>query len=71
MLRKGTKIRWHWANGSATGTIEERFTQKVERTLKGATITRNATAKNPAFLIVQDDGTKVLKSRSEIERIKD
>lgn len=68
MLRKGTRVRWNWASGSATGKIVERFTSEVERTIKGAKITRKATRENPAFLIAQEDGAEVLKLQSEIER---
>ncbi|SDG37155.1 DUF2945 domain-containing protein [Pelagibacterium luteolum] len=67
-LRKGSKVRWHWSNGTATGKILERFTDEVERTIKGATIKRKATPDNPAFLIETEDGDRVLKSKSEVER---
>lgn len=67
-IRKGTIVSWNWANGTASGKVEERFTHRVERTIKGKTITRNATSAEPAFLIAQDDGDRVLKSLSEIKR---
>ncbi|NTE55958.1 HVA1 family protein [Agrobacterium tumefaciens] len=40
----------------------------IERTIAGSTIKRKASKDEPAFLIEQEDGTKVLKSRSELER---
>ncbi|RUT28210.1 DUF2945 domain-containing protein [Arsenicitalea aurantiaca] len=67
-LRKGTKVKWSWGKSTATGKITERFTKKVTRTLKGAEVTRDASTKEPAYLIEQEDGTKVLKSRSELSR---
>ncbi|MBT0670903.1 DUF2945 domain-containing protein [Novosphingobium profundi] len=66
--RKGTRVRWNWGDGTATGTISERFEQRVARKLKGARIVRNATQENPAYLIEQEDGAQVLKSASELER---
>ena len=65
-LRKGSKVSWNWGNGTGSGKIVERFTEPVSRTIKGSTIKRDATSKEPAYLIEQDDGDRVLKSRSEL-----
>ena len=67
-FRKGDKVRWNWSQGTATGTIEERFERRVQRTLKGSKIVRNGTRTNPAYLIEQDDSDKVLKRGSELSR---
>ncbi|MBN8932952.1 MAG: DUF2945 domain-containing protein, partial [Rhizobium pusense] len=48
--------------------ILEVFTEDVERTISGSTIKRKASKDEPAYLIEQEDGGKVLKSRSELER---
>jgi hypothetical protein len=66
-LRKGSTVRWHWASGTATGKISERFERRVTRTIKGKRIARNGTPDNPAYLIEQDDGARVLKRGSELE----
>jgi hypothetical protein len=66
-LHKGTKVTWNWAGSTAEGTIVERFTDKVTRSIKGAEVTRNASQEEPAFLIRQEDGDEVLKSASELE----
>jgi hypothetical protein len=65
---KGEKVRWHWASGSATGTIADAFERRVQRTLKGSKIVRNGTRDNPAYLIEQDDGDRVLKRGSELSK---
>lgn len=65
-FRKGSKVSWTWGAHSASGKIVERFTKKVTRTIKGTEITREASAKEPAYLIEQDDGDRVLKGRSEL-----
>ncbi len=67
-FRKGTRVTWKWGAHTAEGRIAERFTSDVERTIKGETIKRKASAKEPAYLIEQDDGGRVLKSKSEISR---
>ncbi|MTE00854.1 DUF2945 domain-containing protein [Paracoccus sp. YIM 132242] len=67
-FRVGTAVEWDWGKGTATGTITESFTEPVERTIKGATIKRNADPENPAYLIEQDDGDRVLKSHSELRK---
>lgn len=66
--RVGTKVRWKWGGGSATGKVQESFTRRVQRTIDGSEITRNADDDNPAYLIEQDDGDRVLKSHSELEK---
>ncbi|RYE55457.1 MAG: DUF2945 domain-containing protein [Hyphomicrobiales bacterium] len=66
-FRKGSKVTWSWGANSAHGKIVERFVTKVTRTIKGTEVTREASRKEPAYLIEQDDGDKVLKSRSELK----
>ncbi|NRF09422.1 DUF2945 domain-containing protein [Agrobacterium pusense] len=66
--RKGTKVRWNSGTGTGEGKILEVFTEDVERTIFGSTIKRKASKDEPAYLIEQEDGGKVLKSRSELER---
>ena len=53
----------------AQGKVTEVHRAKVTRTIKGEQITRNATEDEPAYLIEQEDGSRVLKSRSEVESV--
>ena len=62
----GDQVSWNWGQGTATGTVVDVFTSRVEKTIKGSTITRNASTDNPAYLIEQDDGDRALKSHSEL-----
>lgn len=62
----GDTVAWDWGNGTGTGTIKQIYTDTVTKTIKGTDVTRNASADNPAYLIEQDDGDRVLKSSSEI-----
>lgn len=66
-LRKGTAVRWRWGAHQAEGKVAESFTRDVTRTIKGERIKRKASAEEPAYLIVQADGGRVLKSHSEVE----
>lgn len=66
-----TIVSWKWGDGSAEGKVKEVFTEKVTRTIKGNEVTRNADDDNPAYLIEQDDGDRVLKSHSELSREND
>ena len=59
-------VEWNWGNGTAVGQIEERFEREVKRTIEGTEVTRNGSEDNPAYLIKQDDGGKVLKLGSEL-----
>lgn len=65
-FRKGSKVSWTWGAHEAHGKIIERFTSRVTRTIKGTEVTREASPKEPAYLIEQEDGDHVLKSRSEL-----
>ncbi len=65
-FRKGAKVHWTWADDTAHGRIEERFERRVQRTFKGTKVVRNGSAANPAYLIVQKDGTKLLKLGKEL-----
>ncbi|RPD45309.1 DUF2945 domain-containing protein [Hymenobacter sediminis] len=70
IMRKGTQVTWKYGTGTATGKIEETHKESVTRKLQGAEITRHGTPDNPAFLIVQDNGDKVLKLQSEVKPAK-
>lgn len=64
--RTSQHVEWSWGNGTAKGQIEERFEREVSRTIKGSEITRKGTEDDPAYLIKQEDGDKVLKLGSEL-----
>lgn len=66
-IRKGTEVRWQWGAHSATGKVVEIHHDRVTRALGGSEITRNGSEENPAYLIEQEDGSRVLKLRSEID----
>ena len=65
---KGTRVRWKWGSGTAAGTVRDVFTERVTRQIEGSEITRDADAENPAYLIEQEDGDRVLKSHSELQK---
>ncbi|WP_223648507.1 DUF2945 domain-containing protein [Hymenobacter psoromatis] len=65
-MRKGTKVSWKYGTGTATGKIESIHKEHTTRKIKGSDITRNGTADDPALLIVQENGDKVLKLQSEV-----
>tara|TARA_R110001606_G_C15002277_1_gene607270 strand:+ start:241 stop:453 length:213 start_codon:yes stop_codon:yes gene_type:complete len=69
MIKEGTQVKWKWGNGKATGKVQETYTKKVTKTIKGNEVTRNGEAGNKALYIRQDDGDYVLKSESEVERL--
>ncbi|MGB3801452.1 MAG: DUF2945 domain-containing protein [Lewinella sp.] len=68
MVREGSKVKWKWGNGTATGKVEETFTKEVTRTIEGNEVTRKGESGNKALLIKQDDGGKVRKLESEVEK---
>ena len=64
--RIGEWVEWNWGSGTAKGKVQERFTDKITRTIKGTDVTRDASDDNPAYMIEQEDGDRVLKSASEL-----
>lgn len=66
-FRKQQHVQWNFGNGTARGQIVDVFKEKVTKTIKGSKITRNASEDEPAYLIEQSDGDRVLKSESELE----
>lgn len=67
-FQKGQYVEWKWGGGSAKGKVTDHFTEKVTRTIEGNDVTRDADEDNPAYLIEQDDGSRVLKSESELSK---
>ena len=68
MVRKGTKVKWKWGNGTAEGKVIETYNKSVTRTIKGTEVTRKGEKGNKALYIKQDDGGHVLKSENEVKR---
>ena len=67
MIRSGSEVSWKWGSSTASGKVTEVHKEKVTRQSKGEKITRDGTDDNPAYVIEQEDGTTVLKLRSELQ----
>jgi hypothetical protein len=67
-IHKNDSVTWEWGNGTAKGKVESVSTEKTSIQSEGSHITRNASKDNPAIVIVQSDGTKVLKSARELKK---
>jgi hypothetical protein len=67
-MHKGQKVEWKWGNGTAEGKIVEVFHERVERKIKGQEVVRNGSKDDPAYLIEQQDGDRVLKLESELHK---
>jgi hypothetical protein len=63
-IRKGSKVTWKWGSSTAEGKVAEIHREKVTRQIKGEKITRDGSKDDPAYLIEQEDGGKVLKLKS-------
>ncbi|MBE7176935.1 MAG: DUF2945 domain-containing protein [Mucilaginibacter polytrichastri] len=67
-VQKGDKVHWKFGKSEAEGTVEKKHTSDTSIKSKGKTVKRKAGKKEPAIEIKQEDGTKVLKSESEIKK---
>ena len=66
-MRKGTQVSWKYGTGTATGKIESVHKEPVSRTIKGSEIHRNGSTDDPALVIMQENGDRVLKLKSEVK----
>ncbi|WP_026379601.1 hypervirulence associated TUDOR domain-containing protein [Afifella pfennigii] len=67
---KGQRVEWRWGEGRSKGRVIEIYTAPVKRSIEGHAITRPADEENPAYLIEQDDESRVLKSQNELLRVR-
>lgn len=65
-IRTGSPVSWDWGQGTASGKVQSIHCEEITRKIKGSEITRKGSQDNPAYLIEQEDGTEVLKLRSEL-----
>jgi hypothetical protein len=65
-MKNGDTVSWNWGEHTAEGKIVKKHTTPVTKTIKGTKVKRNASKETPAYEIKQDDGSKVLKSASEL-----
>ncbi len=68
MIQKGSVVQWNWGNGTAEGKVIETYAEEVEKQIKGQSVKRIGEKNNKALYIEQDDGSKVLKLESEVEK---
>lgn len=68
MIQKGSNVKWKWGNGIAEGKVIATYSKKVTKQIKGESITRNGEKDNKALYIAQEDGSKVLKLESEVDK---
>lgn len=68
MIREGSKVKWEWGNGTATGKVISTYTKEVTKQIDGSEITRKGEEGDKALYIEQEDGSKVLKLESEVEK---
>jgi hypothetical protein len=62
----GTHVTWAWGAHRAEGIVGQKFVRRVKRTIGGKVVVRNASDAEPAYLVHQAGGARVLKSGSEL-----
>ncbi|MCO5934088.1 DUF2945 domain-containing protein [Mucilaginibacter sp. RB4R14] len=67
-MKKGDTVNWKWGASEAEGKIEEKHTETVSKTIKGTKVKRKASKEEPAYEVKQANGSKVLKSESELKK---
>jgi hypothetical protein len=67
-MKKGETVHWNWGKSEAEGNVKEKFSEPVEKKIKGTKVKRKASKENPAYLIEQENGSQVLKSEKELKK---
>ena len=67
-MKKGETVHWQWGSSEAEGKITKEHTEPITKTIKGSKVKRNASKDEPAYEIKQENGSKVLKSGSELKK---
>lgn len=63
---KGDPVKWNWGDGEGEAKVSEVHAERVERQINGKKQTRNGSGDNPAYVLEQENGQKVLKLHSEL-----
>lgn len=66
---KGSNVSWKYGTGKATGKVVSVHKDSVTRTIKGSEVSRKGSEENPAFVIEQSNGDRVLKLKSEVKPV--
>jgi hypothetical protein len=66
MIAIGSRVSWMADSTQSTGTVIEVFFDSVTRTLDEIEVTCLGSRENPAYLITADDGTHILRLKSEV-----
>ena len=66
-MKKGDKVHWNWGKSQAEGTIKEKSEKTITKKIKGKEVKRNGSKEEPAYVIEQQNGAKVVKSESELQ----
>ena len=66
-MKHGDHVAWKWGNGLAEGTVIDVRPKRTELMTRGAQVVRNGSETNPAVIIQQESGTKILKLASELQ----
>ncbi|WP_156754986.1 hypervirulence associated TUDOR domain-containing protein [Actinokineospora pegani] len=64
--RKGQWVTWKWGSGQGEAKVVSSHEEPVTRKIKGTEITRKGSPDNPAYVLEQDGGDRVLKLHSEL-----
>ena len=67
-MKKEENVHWNWGKSEAEGKIKDKFEKPVTKKIKGTSVKRNASKEEPAYLIEQENGNKVLKSETELKK---
>jgi len=64
----GDDVQWTWGSGTGSRTVQETVTERVTRTSWLSESARDASDDEPTCLVEQEDGDRVLTSKTELSK---
>ena len=65
----GDNVTWNWAKGTAQGKVVEWSSASLSFVSDGETFFMDGTAENPVYLLEKENGERVLKQLSELNKV--
>ena len=66
MIAIGSRVSWIADSNQSAGIVMEVFFDTVTKSLDGVDVTLLGSRENPAYLIAADDGTHILRLKSDV-----
>lgn len=67
ILAVGSNVCWNWRGRVVKGRVKKIIPRRIEMQIRGARYVRNGSPESPAYLVVSEAGSDVLKAATELK----